>query len=65
MDITLTTFCKFQGQEVKKKIGASIYLECSAKTGEGVEEAFQEAVRLLLIISDAKKKERRERRRFF
>ncbi|KAG8830504.1 GTP-binding protein Rho1 [Serendipita sp. 399] len=37
-----------QGREMARRVGASIYLECSAKTGEGVEEVFHHAARLSL-----------------
>lgn len=38
-----------QGEEVKKKIGAKAYLECSAKTNEGVREVFEHATRAALL----------------
>lgn len=38
-----------QGEEVKKKIGAKYYLECSAKTNEGVREVFEHATRAALL----------------
>jgi len=38
-----------QGQAVAQKIGARMYLECSARTGEGVREVFQTATRAALI----------------
>lgn len=34
-----------QGMEVAAKIGAKHYVECSARTGEGVREVFQYATR--------------------
>lgn len=34
---------------VRQKIGATRYLECSAKTGEGVREVFEQATRLALV----------------
>lgn len=39
----------FQGEEVRKKIGAYKYLECSAKTNEGVREVFEHATRAALL----------------
>ncbi|KAG8784776.1 hypothetical protein FRC16_002117 [Serendipita sp. 398] len=42
-------FVSFEkGMEMARHIGASIYLECSAKTGENIEEVFHHAVRLSL-----------------
>lgn len=38
-----------QGEEVKKKIGARHYLECSAKTNDGVREVFEHATRAALL----------------
>eukprot|EP01080_Neovahlkampfia_damariscottae_P004500 gene4500-7880_t len=37
-----------EAQDLKKAIGAEKYMECSAKTGEGVKELFEEAVRMSL-----------------
>ncbi|KAL7279549.1 hypothetical protein ACG7TL_005947 [Trametes sanguinea] len=38
-----------EGMAVAQKIGARHYLECSAKTGEGVREVFQYATRAALL----------------
>jgi len=51
----LTTF---QGEEVRKKIGAYKYLECSAKTNEGVREVFEHATRAALLTNKKKKKDK-------
>lgn len=40
-----------QGMEVRKQIGAREYLECSARTGEGVNEVFQYATRAALLVN--------------
>jgi len=45
----LTRFGSSQGDMVRQKIGATRYLECSAKTGEGVREVFEQATRLALV----------------
>jgi len=38
-----------EGMAVANKIGAKHYLECSARTGEGVREVFQYATRAALL----------------
>lgn len=48
-----------EGQEVAGKIGSKHYLECSARTGEGVREVFETATRASLVTKE-KKKERRK-----
>lgn len=40
---------------VAQKIGAKQYLECSARTGEGVREVFQYATRSALVSRTKKK----------
>ncbi|EAL88545.1 Rho GTPase Rho1 [Aspergillus fumigatus A1163] len=45
-----------QGEEVRKKIGAYKYLECSARTNEGVREVFEAATRAALLTKTHKKK---------
>lgn len=46
----------FQGEEVRKKIGAYKYLECSARTNDGVREVFEAATRAALLTKAHKKK---------
>jgi Ras family protein A len=43
---------------VAQKTGAKHYLECSAKTGEGVREVFQYATRAALLSKGKKKSKR-------
>ncbi|KAG9229094.1 P-loop containing nucleoside triphosphate hydrolase protein [Amylocarpus encephaloides] len=45
-----------QGEEIRKKIGAYKYLECSAKTNEGVREVFEHATRAALLTKKQTKK---------
>ncbi|CEG74531.1 GTP-binding protein Rho1 [Rhizopus azygosporus] len=42
-----------EGRDVARKIGAHMYIETSAKTGEGVQETFQQAARAALNIRKA------------
>ncbi len=44
-----------QGQEVADRIGAIKYLECSARTGQGVREVFENATRASLLGKDRQK----------
>jgi GTPase SAR1 family protein len=44
-----------QGEEVKKRIGAAKYIECSAKNGDGVREVFEHATRAALTNTKGKK----------
>ncbi|OLL22472.1 GTP-binding protein rhoA [Neolecta irregularis DAH-3] len=45
-----------EGESVAKKIGAAKYLECSAKTNEGVRETFENATRAALSFQKKKSK---------
>ncbi|KAG4304133.1 hypothetical protein PORY_002497 [Pneumocystis oryctolagi] len=45
-----------QGESVASKIGAVKYLECSAKTNEGVREVFECATRAAILIKQKKSK---------
>ena len=50
-------FC--QGEYVAQKIRAHKYLECSARTAEGVKELFEYAARLALVSLPRKKRKGR------
>ncbi|KAK0526549.1 GTP-binding protein Rho1 [Tilletia horrida] len=43
-----------EGMAVAQKIGATRYLECSAKTGQGVREVFEHATRAALLAKPGK-----------
>lgn len=45
-----------QGQKCAEKISATRYIECSAKTGEGVREVFEAATRAALLSKKKKPK---------
>jgi len=49
------SFVSIQGEEVRKKIGAYKYLECSARTSEGVREVFEHATRAALLSRKSNK----------
>ena len=44
-----------QAEDVRKKIGAYKYLECSAKINDGVREVFEHATRAALLSKKDKK----------
>jgi GTPase SAR1 family protein len=54
-----TKLTGLQGDEVRKKIGAYKYLECSAKTNEGVREVFEHATRAALLSKSKGNKKRK------
>lgn len=49
-----------EGQAVADKIGAIKYLECSAKTGDGVREVFENATRASLMAKEKKEKKKKK-----
>lgn len=48
-----------EGQAVAQKIGAADYLECSARTGQGVREVFEAATRASLKTKNKKEKKKK------
>ncbi|KAM3503289.1 hypothetical protein MY10362_004295 [Beauveria mimosiformis] len=48
-----------EGEEIRKKIGAYKYLECSAKTNEGVHEVFEHATRAALLSRSSRTKHKK------
>ncbi|KAE8448846.1 hypothetical protein EG329_008848 [Mollisiaceae sp. DMI_Dod_QoI] len=52
-----------QGEEARKQIGASKYLECSALTNEGVHKVFEHATRAALYTMKKKEKEKKTEQR--
>jgi Ras homolog gene family, member A len=47
-----------EGEAVAQKIGALKYLECSARTQQGVREVFENATRAALMVADKPKKKK-------
>lgn len=58
--LTTLTLHSLKAEDVRKKIGAYKYLECSAKTNEGVREVFEHATRAALLTQKDKKKKKCE-----
>jgi hypothetical protein len=53
-----------QARAIAFRIGAAEFIQCSAKTGEGVKDVFDAAARLSLMPSERIKKMRSLRRLF-
>lgn len=45
-----------EGEDVRRRIGAKKYLECSSLTGEGVDDVFEAATRQSLLSGDHKER---------
>ncbi|WOG98702.1 hypothetical protein DCAR_0418046 [Daucus carota subsp. sativus] len=50
-----------QGEELKKMIGAAVYIECSSKTQQNVKAVFDAAIKVVLMPPKQKKKRKRTR----
>ncbi|KAF7584439.1 GTP-binding protein RHO1 domain protein [Clavispora lusitaniae] len=48
-----------EGEAVAQKIGTQYYLECSARTGQGVREVFETATRASLVTKEKKEKKKK------
>lgn len=47
---------KEQGEEMKKKINATLYIECSAKKNASITDVLESSIRAHLVRSNPKKK---------
>ncbi|XP_052726593.1 rac-like GTP-binding protein RAC2 isoform X1 [Vigna angularis] len=50
-----------QGEELKKAIGAAVYIECSSKTQQNVKAVFDAAIKVVLQPPKPKKKRKKNR----
>ncbi|KAG5233313.1 rac GTP-binding protein [Salix suchowensis] len=50
-----------QGEELKKMIGAAVYIECSSKTQQNVKAVFDAAIKVVLQPPRPKKKRQKRR----
>jgi Ras family protein A len=51
------TISRDEGAELAKRVGAREYVECSAKSGEGVKHVFQIAASIAITYNPEKKRE--------
>ncbi|KAK2665579.1 hypothetical protein Ddye_004153 [Dipteronia dyeriana] len=51
-----------KGEELRKLIGAPVYIECSSKTQQNVKAVFDAAIKMVLQPPKQKKKKRRARK---
>ncbi|KAB5530014.1 hypothetical protein DKX38_020095 [Salix brachista] len=57
----LDNFHLEQGEELKKMIGAAVYIECSSKTQQNVKAVFDAAIKVVLQPPRPKKKRQKRR----
>ncbi|XP_043805479.1 rac-like GTP-binding protein RAC2 isoform X2 [Manihot esculenta] len=50
-----------QGEELKRMIGAAVYIECSSKTQQNVKMVFDAAIKVVLQPPKPKKRRRKQR----
>ncbi|RWW77517.1 hypothetical protein BHE74_00014333 [Ensete ventricosum] len=50
-----------QGEELKKMIGAAVYIECSSKTQQNVKTVFDAAIKVVIYPPKPKRKSRKQR----
>ncbi|CAJ2660556.1 unnamed protein product [Trifolium pratense] len=57
----VTPITTAQGEELKRAIGAAVYLECSSKTQQNVKAVFDAAIKVVLQPPKQKKKRKKNR----
>ncbi|KAI3744872.1 hypothetical protein L1987_57968 [Smallanthus sonchifolius] len=57
----VTPITTSQGEELKKTIGAAVYIECSSKTQQNVKGVFDAAIRVVLQPPKSKKRRSKQR----
>ncbi|KAH0450483.1 hypothetical protein IEQ34_021175 [Dendrobium chrysotoxum] len=60
-NINNAIFLLGQGEELKKMIGAAVYIECSSKTQQNVKAVFDAAIKVVLCPPKPRRKRRKQR----